>query len=409
MNDPTDLPFDRIPLNGTATLPGPRTSLDDLLAGSALLPPTRSPVAVAPPKPAAEPPKPAEATAPPEPRWVKEAVVNLFTPSRKKVLVLSSAAALAAGAMAVNVLFSGKDRTPPTAPTHEETVSAVVPPTPAPTPPDPTPPGSIPAVGVPTVPPVGVPIPTPAPPTGYQPLATGNEVVIPPLVVVPPLATPAGGPIIPHVPPPAEVVVPTPTIITAGASDPVPPPTIPNLPSPTGPVVPTAPTIPAAAPTQQGTGPGTAVPAPVAVPNIPLTPTGTGPSVPSPFGPPMETSGGAAANLKFGPQDVPGSFALTKPSDPPVRSAEPARTDFDLDLHEPKAGDTYATISKLHYGDAKYADALRAFNRNAELGRTAVDVPPMYVLRKRYTQLIGRPAGTETGRDRTVDWGPSSK
>jgi hypothetical protein len=122
-------------------------------------------------------------------------------------------------------------------------------------------------------------------------------------------------------------------------------------------------------------------------------------------------AGGSPATLHFNRTEPPGGFTLTKQADTPTaaRSTEPARTDFDVDLHESKAGDTYATISKQHYGDAKYAEALRTFNRNAELGRTTVEVPPIYVLRKRYPQLIGRPASPDTGRDRGTEWNQSSK
>ena len=62
---------------------------------------------------------------------------------------------------------------------------------------------------------------------------------------------------------------------------------------------------------------------------------------------------------------------------PAGRSVEPPRTSFDLDLHDPKAGETYGSISKLHYGDLRYGDALRAFNNYRDLGRGGpVEVPP---------------------------------
>ena len=439
MNDPTDLPFDRIPLSGpTATLPGPKVSLDDLLAGSALLPPTRTPVAISPPaagpKVTAEPAKPAADPAPPpEPRWVKEAVVTLLTPTRKKVVVLSSAAALAAGALAVNVLFSGKGRTPPTAPAPEGTeVVAAAPVSSEPKQPaTPEPAGAMPAVGIPVVPPMAVPIPSPLP-AGYQPGSSAGTITAPP--VVPTVPPGIGSSTITTTPTaPSGLVIPDlplSGIITAGASDPIPAPAIPGvpiLPPSGGTPGPMATAIPAGgAPNQtapgtglpppvkapnntpaagQGTSPGTGLPPPAALPTG-----GTGMPAPTPFVPPTDPpASGAAANFKPVPADVPGAFTLTKRPDPPVRSTEPTRTDFDLDLHEPSAGETYATISKLHYGDAKYADALRAFNRNAELGRTTVEVPPMFVLRKRYPQFIGRPAGGEAGRDRGVDWGPSSQ
>ena len=65
------------------------------------------------------------------------------------------------------------------------------------------------------------------------------------------------------------------------------------------------------------------------------------------------------------------------------------RTDYDVDLHPAQAGQTYESISKQHYGDAKYADALRASNKNRDPGRDEIQLPPTHVLRK-YT------AGTRT-------------
>lgn len=508
MNDPTDLPFDRVPLSGSAgTLPGPKASLDDLLAGSALLPPSRAPVSVSPPtKPAPEPPKPAVATGtetapPPEPRWVKEALVTLLTPTRRKVVVLSSAAALAAGALAVNVLFSGKDRTPPTNPAREgPTVAAANPTPPAPEPtrqPDPTPTtGAIPVV--PPIPVADPPIPSSTSPGGTH-LRAPNEIVVPPITVVTPAAvggstgtttngygggtaaggyaggtgttgggTSAGGPSLPNLPPPGEPYVPGTGIVLAGATDPVTVPTPPvggtPGPNPAGQSAPVSPPgIPVLPPggasgvpgnsTPASTGgatgsaggtSGTGLQAPTGLPEIvkpaaPTQPAGVGGTSGTGLPPAdlsnLGTGGGAAtrtqpsptndhrhggndtrlndspATLRFDRTEPPGAFTLTKQPDPvtPVRSTEPARTDFDLDLHEPKAGETYATISKLHYGDAKYTEALRAFNRGAELGRAAVEVPPMYVLRKRYPQLIGRPGAADTGRDRGTEWNPSSK
>ena len=71
-----------------------------------------------------------------------------------------------------------------------------------------------------------------------------------------------------------------------------------------------------------------------------------------------------------------------------------SRTNFDVDLHELRAGETYESICRQHYGDTKYAGALQAFNQNRPITSGSVQVPPMYVLRKRYPQMIGsfRPA-----------------
>jgi hypothetical protein len=58
------------------------------------------------------------------------------------------------------------------------------------------------------------------------------------------------------------------------------------------------------------------------------------------------------------------------------------RTDYDVDLHPAQAGQTYESISKQHYGDAKYADALRASNKGRDPGREEIQLPPTHVLRK---------------------------
>jgi hypothetical protein len=67
-----------------------------------------------------------------------------------------------------------------------------------------------------------------------------------------------------------------------------------------------------------------------------------------------------------------------------------ATTTYDVDLHEPTKSDTYATISRDFYNDAKYAAALSEYNgRRALQGGVRVEVPPIHVLKKRYPQLIG--------------------
>jgi nucleoid-associated protein YgaU len=88
-----------------------------------------------------------------------------------------------------------------------------------------------------------------------------------------------------------------------------------------------------------------------------------------------------------------------------VSNAVP-NTSFDVDLHEVKAGDTYAGISQKYLGDARYGEAIRAFNQQmpAEPGRK-VQVPPIHVLRKNYPQLIGRP----TTADRGTEWAPAGR
>jgi len=92
---------------------------------------------------------------------------------------------------------------------------------------------------------------------------------------------------------------------------------------------------------------------------------------------------------------------LTKPATTsgigPAAALSPPRTDFDVDLHDPKPKETYDAISKIHYGDTKFGPALRAFNNGAELGQVVtIQVPPIYVLRKKYPQLVSRSASPAT-------------
>jgi hypothetical protein len=104
-----------------------------------------------------------------------------------------------------------------------------------------------------------------------------------------------------------------------------------------------------------------------------------------------------------------GSLNLTKPAGevgaPPAAGQEKPKTDFDVDLHQPKAGDTYESISKLHYRDARYAEALRLYNSGVALDRGIdVKVPPMYVLRQRFPQQVGASRGSPGG----PEWTPSA-
>jgi nucleoid-associated protein YgaU len=68
---------------------------------------------------------------------------------------------------------------------------------------------------------------------------------------------------------------------------------------------------------------------------------------------------------------------------------------FDLKLHRPRAGETYASIAKEQYGSERFEAALAAFNRDrdARLETVApgrpVYVPPLEQLRRRYGNLIG--------------------
>jgi len=84
-------------------------------------------------------------------------------------------------------------------------------------------------------------------------------------------------------------------------------------------------------------------------------------------------------------------------------------TTYDVDIYEPKAGDTYETISLEFYNDRRFAQALKAFNQNAPVqGARYVNVPPIHILRKKYPTLVGGvvPVGGTGGTSSVPKWGP---
>jgi hypothetical protein len=137
------------------------------------------------------------------------------------------------------------------------------------------------------------------------------------------------------------------------------------------------------------------------------------PAAPSPFGgmnDPATTKAPATAAPKLLPPPGGESVRFTKPPDTPdvrqtgAKNLPPARTSFDVDIHYPKAGETYSSISKLHYGDARYAAALQQFNRGRVFGQgDSIQIPPMYVLRQRATP--GAPPARPTSNG--LEWASS--
>jgi len=81
---------------------------------------------------------------------------------------------------------------------------------------------------------------------------------------------------------------------------------------------------------------------------------------------------------------------ITKPpsSPPPPSNIAIERsptTSYDVDLYEPKQGDTYESISREFYNDVKYAAALKAVNSNKPLSSGGtVDIPPLYILKQKF-------------------------
>jgi LysM repeat protein len=74
------------------------------------------------------------------------------------------------------------------------------------------------------------------------------------------------------------------------------------------------------------------------------------------------------------------------------------QTNFDVDLYDPKATDTYESISQDYYNETRYAAALRAYNGSRPLqGGHYIDVPPIHVLKKKFPTLLGTPPAGATG------------
>lgn len=292
---------------------------------------------------------------------------------------------------------------------------------------------SIPVAPPPAIPSVPPALPTPPPALPTVPAATPStpEIKLPDLNPTAPAAPPA----IPSVPPavpdlkpaapsPLPIAVPTlpdtkPLIPVADVKPVVPeatkpaipkPPKIPDLtkpvlPEPTKPIVPepSKPLIPEPAKIPELTKPvvpePTKLPEPpkTVVPESPFKPVGSGPKpeVPKPEVPAFET-----------PKPKPAAIA------PVSAVGDPPRTDFDVEVYDPRAGENYESISKHFYGDAKYAEALKAFNAGRPIGSGgSLQVPPMYVLRKQHSNRIGaprpeaeRPAPAKAPE---VEWSPS--
>ena len=119
---------------------------------------------------------------------------------------------------------------------------------------------------------------------------------------------------------------------------------------------------------------------PPPAPSLPATPVGLNkkddpPALP----PPGETFAPAVRAATPAPPSAP---------PPAVVPESPPKTDFDVDIVRVRSGDSYSTISDKFYGSTRYAAALRAFNRGADLGQLReVQVPPLHVIR---TQAGGR-------------------
>ena len=137
------------------------------------------------------------------------------------------------------------------------------------------------------------------------------------------------------------------------------------------------------------------------LPTLPAEPSEPAPKVSPPRGTPDQPPPALDVVTKPTPAPVAPETKVepTKPSEPPApasvditptASTEAPRTDYDVDLYTPKAGETFETVSRAYYGDGKYAEALRAYNGGRPPG-TSIQVPPMYVLRRQFASAIGTP------------------
>jgi hypothetical protein len=204
------------------------------------------------------------------------------------------------------------------------------------------------------------------------------KVELPAVAPVAPTVTPAAPPSVTPLPNPvATPPVPMTPAVTPIPGAPVGPTGLPEPPSVAPPTVtppaPTPPTLtpPTAVPTPPAVGPATPPALTPAPPAVTPTPPAIAPTPPGPAAlPPVTPVGGARP--------------------PEATVTRTPQTSFDVDLHEPKAGETYEAISKAFYNDARYARALAAFNNNRPLqGGAMIEVPPVHVLRNRFGQQVG--------------------
>ncbi len=252
----------------------------------------------------------------------------------------------------------------------------------------PLPPLAPPTIGVDARPPALPTLPdfiVPPPPTGLVPIG-GASPTIPPAPTPP--APAVGLPPLPAVPPPTGLAPPSvippkpelPALPLPGGV--VPPPSGDLIPKPLAPVV-----LPD--PTPKLPLPEVKLPAafdpkpPVGVVPPSMFPVDVNPKPEVKFPPPA-----------FDPPTLGMPPGFTKPAGAsevkPIVPEFAPKTTFDVDVHDPKAGDTYETISLEFYNDRRFAAALRAFNQNAVIqGGRFVNVPPIHALKRQFPAQTG--------------------
>ncbi len=242
------------------------------------------------------------------------------------------------------------------------------------------------------VPPVGGLIPVAPPVVGLAPVAPSVGGLVP---VAPPAGPTYGAGSGSAVAPPAPSMLPPSTPATLPASSRV----------VSGQALPTAGSTPSG---------GGALDPPLLLPGE-TKPTASFPS--PPFLPPgsAQVTPPAIAPSLAPPDRTPGPSPLdfAKPAGgtgevrPATTTPPPApQTSYDVDLHDVRAGDSYESISRDFYNDARYAAALQAFNKGRPIqpGKY-VEVPPIHVLRKQ-GGVTPSTAGRVTPVNGSSDWRP---
>jgi hypothetical protein len=239
---------------------------------------------------------------------------------------------------------------------------------------------------IPIVPPIGGASPV-APPIGG-----GASPFVPPIGGRGP-----GGSSLPPIGPPTSPLIPEATpVIPPGGLAPLP---AVNPPSGVTPPAGFVPPLPGVAPPVTPPGFGTPPGPPVTPPAGLASPGGE----PRPFTPPFEPTPVPKVNFsKSG-----GTTDVTPIAVSPPASLSAPKTTFDLDLHAVKATDTYESICREYFNDAKYAIALKEFNRGKPLSSGGMlEIPSFHVLKKQFPGSIA-PAGRTTSGV-SPDWAASA-
>lgn len=280
-----------------------------------------------------------------------------------------------------------------------------------------------------------IPIPiTPAPTsaTTAQPVTLPSAVNLPSPsmpAAMPPTTTPVPVPIAVPSLPDATAVIPTkavsapPSIAvipslpgmeqTKTATSPVPEPKI-DLPKLTSPGNVTLPLSGGAASTAASSLPGVVLPTTQPAVTAPMTPAASAPLTitpdigirPSPATPSGATPSPAPSMLPVGvgassSTVSPVASSIVMPGTPNPATAQ-AQTDFDVDLHYVKSGESFASIAKLHYGDERFGQALEQFNRRPGFDGRVVQIPPTHWIKKQTGS--GRASMPTTAAASSEEW-----